>query len=420
MRACITEHRQSFAERMHPLILIVILSWSHKYAESAGMQELTSAGYNLTKYLSITSDKYELGTYRLTIQSDYNFQSFGLNIPVLLWHGLLDSSACWMINGINRGLAYILVDQGFDVWMGNSRGNSYSLLNQNVKASSAKFWDFSWDEMALMDIPATVDTVVQETQSQQLIYVCHSQGCLIGLAALASSQSLQQKVAKVIMLAPAVFVSHIESTPFRILAELDMGKLIQDVGITDFLPSVELVQSLTSIVCDGLPEECSNALFMLVGYDPVAMNDNMLSKYLEYYPAGTSVKNILHWSQMINYNGKKLRKFDYGLQCTYWYIFQRACNYREYGQQTPPTYNLSNISTPMYLFYGGQDLLADFLDVGILIENLNIQYVQLSEEVSSYDHLDFVLGWNANEMIYFMEVKTCQQIFQMLVFQQKI
>jgi predicted alpha/beta hydrolase len=45
-----------------------------------------------------------------------------------------------------------LANQGYDVWVGNSRGNAYSspLINTKIKA----FWDFSFDEMAKYDLPA--------------------------------------------------------------------------------------------------------------------------------------------------------------------------------------------------------------------------------------------------------------------------
>jgi hypothetical protein len=44
---------------------------------------------------------------------------------------------------INIITAYVLADAGYDVWLGNSRGNSYGVKHVNMTAANPKFWDFS-------------------------------------------------------------------------------------------------------------------------------------------------------------------------------------------------------------------------------------------------------------------------------------
>lgn len=64
--------------------------------------------------------------------------------PVLVMHGLFSSASCFLIPGPQNGLGYILADAGFDVWLGNARGTTYSKRHESLSTSSAEFWDFRY------------------------------------------------------------------------------------------------------------------------------------------------------------------------------------------------------------------------------------------------------------------------------------
>lgn len=40
--------------------------------------------------------------------------------------------------------AYILSDLGYDVWLGNARGSTYSKEHETLNTSDPKFWDFRY------------------------------------------------------------------------------------------------------------------------------------------------------------------------------------------------------------------------------------------------------------------------------------
>lgn len=79
-------------------------------------------------------------------------------------------------------------------------------------------------------------------------------------------------------------------------------------------------------------------------------------------------------------------------------------NMNHYGQPTPPVYNMTKIpkDLPLFLSYGGKDLLSDVKDVKHLLGNLKdhdsdklvVQYIK------NYAHADFVFGIQANRDVY--------------------
>jgi lysosomal acid lipase/cholesteryl ester hydrolase len=38
--------------------------------------------------------------------------------------------------------AYVMADEGYDVWLGNARGNTYSREHVNLTAKKKEFWNF--------------------------------------------------------------------------------------------------------------------------------------------------------------------------------------------------------------------------------------------------------------------------------------
>merc|ERR1712126_285616 len=61
--------------------------------------------------------------------------------PVLHLHGYESSSAEVVLRGARNGLGFLLSDQGYDVWLINYRGNTYS-RNHTTLSPDQKFGTF--------------------------------------------------------------------------------------------------------------------------------------------------------------------------------------------------------------------------------------------------------------------------------------
>jgi pimeloyl-ACP methyl ester carboxylesterase len=147
-----------------------------KYCIDVGldMMELVNArGYQIESHEVTTADGYILTMFRIP-------SSLSASKPVILQHGLLDSSYTWINNYADQSLGYILADAGYDVWFGNNRGNRYGRKHATLDPDNkdSGFWDFSWDEMAFYDAPAMINYVLATSGSSTVSWVGHSEGTI--------------------------------------------------------------------------------------------------------------------------------------------------------------------------------------------------------------------------------------------------
>ncbi|HJN77870.1 MAG TPA: alpha/beta hydrolase [Myxococcota bacterium] len=96
--------------------------------------------------------------------------------PVVIVHGISSNHHCWDLTR-ERSLAVYLQEQGFDAWLVDLRGHGDATLDADEKRQWA---GWSIDHYGQHDIPAAVDFVRQETGYEQVGYVGHSLGGMVG------------------------------------------------------------------------------------------------------------------------------------------------------------------------------------------------------------------------------------------------
>lgn len=296
----------------------------------------------------------------------------------------------WLMNPPDESLAFILADAGYDVWLSNSRGTQSSLQHTSLSPSDPAYWEWSWDELLAYDMPAMLQHVRSIT-GQNMHYVGHSLGTLIALAAF-SHKELVNMLRSAVLLSPIAYLNQMPSPLARAAAQIFLAEDIYWLGLHQFIPKGDAVKKLINDICNITGNDCSNLMSGFTGQN-CCLNSSRSDIFLNHEPQSTATKNMIHLAQMIRTG--TIAMFDYGNEDN---------NMNHYGQPTPPVYNMTKIPNdlPLYLSYGGKDLLADPNDVKVLLgclkdhdgDKLVIQYRE------DYAHADFVFGVNANQIIY--------------------
>ncbi len=142
------------------------------------------------------------------------------------------------------------------------------------------------------------------------------------------------KVSVYIALSPVAFIGSISSTFLQIIAKLHAETIFEIFGAKRFLPSDTELSKLMPDVCHIRPQLCENVMCAIMGCDKTDWNQTRFEVYMSLVPSGTSVKNIVHFAQLVR--SATYQQFDYG----------KDGNIAQYGQPTPPPFDISDIKVP--------------------------------------------------------------------------
>nr|CAD7440684.1 unnamed protein product [Timema bartmani] len=386
-------------------------------------------GYPCEEHDVVTEDGYILTLYRIPsgrAQPKPAEERAG-RPAVLLQHGLVSSSDTWVladpfnslgkttlstpgrdlkpnISAIGRQVycesdvldhsateaGFVLADSGYDVWLGNSRGNTYSRKHITLLPQQQQFWNFTWHEMGVWDLPASIDHILATTGQQRLFYIGHSMGCTTFFVMASTRPEYNSQIQGMVALAPGLFVKKAKSLVTKLLARYheELWLIYTKYGWYECFVHPKQMTSLMNTFCEtGSPTRhiCEAIYDHTLGS---FNNQTVALMYLAHLPAGTSIYTFDHFAQI-----RKTGKFHH-------YDPSVAGKINKLKHLRMPEYDLSLVTAAVAIFYGQSDMMVDSVEVLKLSKKLpNVVTVHKVAD-PKFNHAGFITGKNVRTLLY--------------------
>jgi lysosomal acid lipase/cholesteryl ester hydrolase len=367
-------------------------SVSSPIAQASDFVELCELyGYYAEEHIVQTGDGYLLGVHRLGWRRGEEEQRVNAGPGsvekkvIYLHHGLMMNSEVWVcLTDRERCLPFVLVEQGYDVWLGNNRGNKYSKKSLHYSPTDVPFWNFSMDQFAFHDIPDTIDYILSTTKQLSLSYIGFSQGTAQAFASLSIHPTLNEKVDVFVALAPAMAPPGLASGIVASFVKSSPEILYLAFGRRAILGSATMWQALLYPgIFTYFIDKSMSFLFNWKTQNITA--HQKLAAYPHLY-SFSSVKSVVHWFQIIR-NGT-FQMFDDEVAKP----LAISNGNKYYKVAKFPT---RNIKTPIVLVYGGSDSLVD---IKLMLKELPKHTV--AKEIQKYEHLDLLWASDVDTLVF--------------------
>ena len=234
----------------------------HDDAFKSVCQIANENGFLCESHQVITDDGYILGIWR--IPGPLTGGDGTPRPPVLMQHGLECDMTFWLWNRPSVAPALVLARAGYDVWLGNNRGNRFSDTHVSLNPKSKEYWSFDWEQMGTYDTPAVIKMIKSKTGYPKVNYIGHSEGTTQIMAAAGLkpyNDFYHDNINLAVLLAPAACMSHNGVAIFNLLASKFnrqiITAMIETIGLYNLLPYNYLNSGVATLLCvDFLKANC--------------------------------------------------------------------------------------------------------------------------------------------------------------------
>lgn len=342
-------------------------------------------GYAVEEHVVKTKDGYHVTLFRIPRAEGR---------PVFLQHGLGSSSVGFVSTG-NKSLAFILAEHGYDVWLGNFRGSSYSLKHERLSADDAAFWDFSFDEHGAYDLPAAINHVYELTR-RKIAYIGYSMGTTsMYVYGTTQPEAVAEKIQTFINFAPSVYLKGGASLAALLAPRwTTIEPVLRFLTGGRFYAKLFIPKGLIRYACFPYPFQmkiCQLWDMLTFGFDYEQNDPETLPIIFSNIGDMVPLRSFGHFMQIAN--SEHFQRYDHG----------NATNLAIYGSTEPPRYDLSKLKVKVHLLYAPND-------ISTTRENVKRLYEELPSKVrpkevfivkhEKFNHLDFVMAKDVVPLLY--------------------
>ena len=345
-------------------------------------------GYKVETHWVTSKDGYILRLFRI------GKEKISSGPPIMLVHGMTGSSNVFTVKQSAIAPAFLLANNDSDVWLLNTRGNNFSRLHTTLSARDPKYWDWTAHEIALGDIPASIDYVLACTKYHQINYLGHSQGGHVLLNCLSYLPQYNSKINLAALFAPVGGNITAQSRYFRKNISDTYTSYLELRG-KNFIADYDYNGSFQAKFAHKFPEYAKKAY--KERYDVDLNNDNplVMKYYMQKISGGTSVTNLKYYAQLYKNRSPLPVAYDYG---------SKEKNIAKYGQPTPPRADFGQINAKLAIFFGAHDQICTKKDGEKLVMQLPKENLVYKELDCKQDHGGFLLSNNQQHMLKVIEL----------------
>ena len=158
-----------------------------------------------------TMDGYILNMFRIIGQSDgTKLENAGDKGPLVLIHGFGSSGYTWF-NYKDTSMPVIpvqLYNDGYDVWIANTRGNQFSNKHRVYDSNDPQYWNFDVSDKAEKDLHALFKKILKKSNTcKKITVLAHSGGTTETANFLTKATKAHRYISQVIFYEPCIIAN---------------------------------------------------------------------------------------------------------------------------------------------------------------------------------------------------------------------